>query len=208
MKRFAAAVLGLMLLVSISVPASAYNYYNDTWLPEYRIVSAVADNQLYMYPKASSSGNPISAYPIGTILRVIDWNIYQSGVYCYAIGPDNKVGYVRKTCLVRCYEAEYIYDDDSFPGFEVTSTFRESGYYRVYMYPEPSSNGQPVSGTGYVNGTILKVIDYYCDDTYCFCIGPDEHTGFVRKAWLTYSYGEYPDPEYSQPASYYTGKIY
>ena len=100
-----------------------------------------------------------------------------------------------KTCLIRCY-APWVYDDPDLPAFKVTSTFWESGAYRVYMYAEPSSSGQPVGVGGYVNGTILKVIDYFCDEkgTYCFCIGPDEHTGFVRIAWLTYESGPYPDP--------------
>ena len=64
MKRFAAVALGLILALSACAPALAYNYFNDTWLPEYRIVSVVADNQLYMYPRPNSSGEPICAYPI------------------------------------------------------------------------------------------------------------------------------------------------
>ncbi len=206
MKRFAAVALGLILALSACAPALAYNYFNDTWLPEYRIVSVVADNQLYMYSRPNASGEPICAYPIGTVLRVIDWDLYESPVYCFAIGPDNREGYVRKTCLPRSYE--YNFDDEVSPRYEVTSTFYEGGNYRVYMYAEPSSNGEPVTVTGYINGTILKVIDYYCDETYCFCVGPDDHTGFVRKTWLTYSYGPYPDPDWSMPASYYTGKEY
>ncbi len=206
MKRFVLFLLALGLMLCACAPAFAYSYSGDTWLPEYRVVNATTDNRVYMYSKPSSSGNPISSYTNGSVLRVIDWNLSQSATYCYVIGPDGREGYVGKTRLLRTYPYDYF--DDVFPYYEVNSSFYESGDYRLYMYAEPSSNGQPVGVTGYVNGTRLKVIDMHCDEKYCFCVGPDGNTGFVPKGWLTYVSGPELHRSWSMPASYYTGAIH
>ena len=199
MKRLLCLILCLTAVIGCAAPALAISY-NDTSLPRYIVTSVVADNQLYLYPKADSSYQPLCAYKKGTILRVSQWYVYDSSHYCYAVGPDGKEGYIRKECLNRYYD----YSDD-YPVFTVTSTFYESGSYRLYMYAEPSSNYDPVGVSGYVNGIKLKVIDYYCHDKYAYAVGPDNHVGFVPKSWITYESGTIRPQSESLPVSEYGG---
>ena len=196
MKKIFAVTMCLMLIFTLSIPAMAYSYDNASY-PLYRVWTVVADNQLYMYKVASSSGEPLCAYKKGTLLRVVNWYVYDSSTYCYAVGPDGREGYVRKSCLLKYYD----YDDASLACYSVNSTHYESGAYRLYMYPTPSSSTDPVSVAGYVNGTILKVVDWNVDTSYCYAVAPDGHCGFVRKAWLTLSSGT--QPTQTQPATEY-----
>ncbi len=68
-------------------PSGAVSYDNSSY-PLYRIWTIYADNQLYMYPRPDSSGNPNGWYKKGTLLRVTQWYVYGSSTYCYAVGPD------------------------------------------------------------------------------------------------------------------------
>ena len=196
MKKVFSTLLCIVLALLLSMPALAASY-SDTSYPLFRIWTVVADNQLYMYPVAGSSGQPTCAYKKGTLLRVTEWYVYGSSEYCYAVGPDGQEGYVRKSCLLRHYE----YDDASLASYKVNSDHFESGAYRLYMYPSPSSSTDPVGVGGYINGTILKVIDWEVDKTYCYAVGPDGYCGFVRKSWLSYSSGTVPTE--TQPATEY-----
>ena len=196
MKKRLMAVLCALLALLLSLPAFAASY-SDTSYPLYRVWTVVADNQLYMYPVAGSSGEPLCAYKKGTLLRVTEWYVYGSNNYCYAVGPDGREGYVWKPCLLKHYD----YNDASLPVYTVNSTHYESGAYRLYMYPSPSSSGDPVGVGGYVNGTKLKVIDWQVDSTYCYAVGPDEHCGFVRKSWLNHTSGT--EPTETKPATEY-----
>ena len=200
MKKIFAAMMCLMLIFTLSIPTMAYSYDNDSY-PLYRVWTVVADNQLYMYRVASSSGEPLCAYKKGTLLRVVNWYVYDSSTYCYAVGPDGRDGYVRKSCLLKYYD----YDDASLACYSVNSTHYESGAYRLYMYPTPSSSTDPVNVAGYVNGTILKVVDWNVDTSYCYAVAPDGHCGFVRKAWLTLSSGKQPTQTLPATEYYWPG---
>ena len=187
MKRLIALLVAVLLAIPFAAPALAYSYDDDSY-PLFRVWTVVADNVLYMYPKATSSGNPISYYKVGTLLRVTDWYVYDNSNYCYAVGPDGKEGYVRKSCILRYFD----YDDDSLAVYTVNSSYYENGTYRAYMYPSPSSSTDPVGVSGYNNGTKLKVVDWKIDPKYCYAVGPDGHCGFVRKEQLSYVSGTVP----------------
>ena len=198
MKRIVSLLLVLSMLLALPFVAQAYDYDDET-LPQYRVISYVADKQLYMYPVAGSSGNPICAYKVGTILRVIEWYVSGSDSYCYAIGPDGNVGYVSKRCMLKHYD----YDSVDTAVYTVSSPHYEGGAYRLYMYARPNSSYEPITVVGYVNGEKLKIIDWYCDNSYCFAVGPDNYAGFVPKKWMTYSSGTLPSTEESKDVSEY-----
>ena len=195
--RRIATLMLILLLVFCSVPAGAYYYssyysyivgyydemafddefaYSDPYLVSSTFYES-GNYLIYMYDKPSSSGQPISEYVNHTVLKVIE--LYPQGHkdYAYVIGPDGYRGFVRRawiTDLNEYYNAvPYI----------VTSEFYENGAYRAYMYPTPSSGGNP--NGDYVNGTIVYVLDYYGNTKYAKCLGPDGNEGYIRKTRLT-----------------------
>ena len=159
---------------------------------EFRVYRTVAQEpRLYMYAKASSSGDPIAEIPVGTILTVSTWNLTSNSHYCKA-SYNGRSGYVRKSCLLR----QYSYYDSALATYKVSSgKAKEYGKVVIYIYPQPSSSGNPVKAQGYPVGTYLKVVDLLQKDDhhYCYAVAPDGVCGFVRTDYLTRVSGSVPN---------------
>ncbi len=191
-------LFAIALLAVFTCAALAYDYSDDT-LAAYEVNLTNGQGLIYMYPRASSSGNPIATYANGTIVRVIDYNA--SANYCQAVGPDNKVGYLRKAYLVEVVGLSY--DDETLEEYRVVVEFSP-----VYMFPVPSDSGEPNSA--YDDGTVLKLLDYDSDATYAYVIGPDGKAGYIRKTYImkVYDYEDETYDAYRVTSTYATGYLY
>ena len=78
------------------------------------------------------------------------------------------------------YGPEY-YEEAEGEYYMVTSENCENGKYILYMYPRPSSSGNPISE--YENFYVLKVLDYYPDgdDAWLLTICRDIPPLFVTR---------------------------
>ncbi len=198
MKRFLSMILLAVLVFSLGQAALAYDYWDGSY-PSYEVTLPSNQNRIYMYAKPSSSGNPIAHYSGGTIVRVIDYNADKT--YCYAIGPDNKVGYLRKAWLTLINQ--YSYDDNSLEEYRVIAKQA-----RVYLFAKMSESGDPLSS--YTEGTILKMIDYETGSSFAYVVGPDNKTGYIRKNVLmkVYDYDDESFESYRVTSTYSTGYVY
>ena len=151
-------------------PVSEYSYDDDS-LEEYRIIAE--QRTVYLFAKPTESGDPLSGYETGTVLKMIDYEKEKD--FAYVIGPDGKVGYVRKNTLIKIYD----YSDSSFDSYRVTSA--SNGF--VYMYREASTAGTPLSK--YSNGTMLKVIDAFSYGSFALAVAEDGNQGYVALNQLT-----------------------
>ena len=195
-KRLFAMLLVVLLLGGMSANAyyysSYYNYkvgYTDSYAfdyeygdyPLYEVKSENYTNGrylIYMYDRPSSSGDPISHYDNGELVRVIQEYPYGDQTYVYAIGPDGYLGFLRKAWL-----REYSPYGPDGVWYEVTSEIKVGSSYGVYMYPVASSQGDPNSR--YKNGEIVLVLDPYSNDSYAHCIGQDGKEGYILRRRLT-----------------------
>ncbi len=199
MKRAILALTLALCLVFTALPAFAYSYSDETLSLWEVNAPAKQKNRLYMYAKPSSSGNPIATYNNGTMLRMIDYDIDYT--YCLVIGPDEKTGYVRKEWLRKALD--YSYDDETLEEYRIIADRKN-----VYMFPTASDSG--TANAAYAKGTILKMIDYDADRTYCLVIGPDGRYGYIRKEYLmkVYDYNDEELPVYRVTSTYSTGYLY
>ena len=98
MKRTLSILFFALCLMSVLLSALAYSY-DDNALAAYEVTAPSRQRLVYMYAKPSSSGNPVSTYYNGTVLKMIDLNA--SKTYSFVIGPDGKEGYVRREWLTQ-----------------------------------------------------------------------------------------------------------
>ena len=198
MKRFFISLLSLMLIACLGFAALAYDYW-DMSLASYEVTPPANRQYVYMYAKPNSSGNAIASYRTGTVVRVIDYDA--SANYCYAIGPDNKVGYLSKAYLT--VVSDYSYDDEALDEYVVIA---QQKY--VYTFKETNESGQPV-GT-YTNDTVFKMVDYDSNELFAYVIAPDNKLGYIRKALImkVYDYDDESYPSYRVTSTYSTGYLY
>ena len=198
MKRTLSILFFALCLMSVLLSALAYSY-DDPALASYEVTAPSRQRLVYMYAKPSSSGNPVSTYYNGTVLKMIDLNA--SKTYSFVIGPDGKEGYVRREWLTQILD--YSYDDETLEEYRVIADRRS-----VYMFPVASDSGEP--NASYARDAVLKMIDYDADSTYCFVIGPDGKCGYIRKVYLMKVY-DYEDEQYAAyrvTSTYSTGYLY
>ncbi|MBQ9409358.1 MAG: SH3 domain-containing protein [Clostridia bacterium] len=198
MKRLMSFLLMTMLLVGLLPAALAYDYWDESY-PSYEVTAPATQKRIYMYAKPSSSGNPVASYVNGTIVRVVNYDIDQT--YCYAVGPDNKEGYLRKAWLTIINE--YSYDDPTLEEYRVIAEQKT-----VYIFAKPSESGQPFSA--YPKGEILKMIDYDSNQNFAYVVGPDNKAGYIRKNVLMkiYDYEDESFDPYRVTSTYASGYAY
>ena len=85
------------LLLTLAPQALAYSYSDD--LPEYVVESFDPNGYCYLYSEPSDIyGVNRGRHDNGEWVRVVDWDADE--VFCFVECPkDNKMGYIRKTCL-------------------------------------------------------------------------------------------------------------
>ena len=198
MKRTISVFLLALSVMLLAFSALAYNY-QDPDLASYEVTAPSRQKLVYMYAKPSSSGNPMATYYNGTVLKMID--LHASNTYCFVIGPDGKEGYVRREWLTEILD--YSYDDVTLEEYRIIADLRS-----VYMFPVASDSGEP--NAAYAKGTVLKMIDYDADKTYCLLIGPDGKYGYIRKSYLmkVYDYEDEAFLPYRVTSTYSTGYLY
>ena len=167
-------IIALLLLIALLVPAALAYDYNDPTLEEYEVKLAANQRVVYMYSKASSSGNPISNYKNGAVLKMITYNAGKN--FSYVIGPDGKVGYVGTSYLRKLEHFDY--DDPTYESYRVAATQNTF----VYLYPVSNSNGNPDGK--YDNGTVLKMLDYEASKDFARVLAPDGKYGYVSKTGI------------------------
>ena len=173
MKRIFAAGIILSILMSFVLCAQADT---TTW----QVASVHPIGYTYMYSEPSSTtGKLLSKYVDGTIITSFDDFVRGTSdtgsLWCYVMGPDNMIGYIRKNNLCRW--------DTELTGktYKVQSK-HPVGY--TYLYSEPTSSG--VCLGSYKDGVYVTVRDEVrgtgdTGSTWCFVIGPDGRQGYIRK---------------------------
>lgn len=137
-----------------------------------------------------SGGEALGTYPAGTLFRGLSRG---KNTDVYVEAPDGVRGTADFSALLPAAD----YDCAAYPVFLADSVQSDG----LKMYTEPSEKSSVTAV--YPNGTALKIADYYCDEIYAYVVGPDRSAGFVRKAWLTWQDGLWPDPQWSRPAKEY-----
>lgn len=169
-------IICILLLAALLIPAALAYSYDDPALESYAVKLPRGTKALFMYAKASSSGNPVSNYKDGVILKMINYDANKN--YCYVIGPDGKVGYVSKK-MVEKYVV-YDYNDPAYESYRVTVPAIKP---ILFLYTAPSTSGDPDSN--YQNGDILKMLEYEANEKFAFVLGPDGKSGYVSKASIS-----------------------
>lgn len=167
MKRTAAVLLLMALLVSLMPAAMAVSYQDN--LPEYVVESFDPNGYCYLYSKASSSsGKNLGRHDNGEIVKVIS----HDGSWYRVVCSNGKVGYIHDYVLTSLADTQnreryWIYSTDPY------------GY--CYLYDKPSSSKGKNLGR-YENGEYVQIVDWYADENYAkvFCERTGKY-GYINK---------------------------
>lgn len=148
MKKTAALLLTIILLVSFVPAALAYSYSDN--LPEYVVESHQPEGYCYQYSNPSSMDGKSTnqgEHRNGEIVKVIS---HESSGWYYTVCSNGKVGYIHDYCLVPL-------DTSHGQDYKVLS-YDPFGY--CYLYDRPDQKNGRRIGT-FSNGEDVKALELY-----------------------------------------------
>ena len=169
MKRLAAWLLSLMIVCAGLACLAAGDITGG--LAAYTVISQ-AENT-YLYAKPTEKSAVLSAYSTGTEVGMMNYNAHET--YAYVKGPDGKLGYIRKTALMKAYDFENPY----YRSYRVTSTYLGG---TAYMYQRARTDEPPIKIL--YNDQVIKAVEDPAEDML-LVVDSDNTAGYMFKSFLT-----------------------